>query len=385
MRIMHIYELGPLGEDRAHSGVELAILGLCKHLAKLGHEVSIMAGAGVEGEQEEYYIGDVKVIPVDFLGAMKRTWSPSSLKFLRQLAFPLAAKKCGGYDVYHGHIYTSGLLACYLARKNHAASVNTIHGSYYPVWREIEHLHKALFYMGGERCLAPFLAAHADLQIHTSEYFAEQVLKWGASKSKVKVIPNGVETEIFSHSPRANDENPALFTARRLVKKNGLDYLIKSMTLLNDLDCHLYIAGEGFEKQRLITLVEDLGLRDRITFAGLLKHHEIPGYLEKADIAVIPSIIEATSLFMLEAMAMGKAVVASRCGGLEEVINGDNGMLVEPRNEKALAEAIRFLLEDPERRVEMGEAAHEASKSYSWEKIAFTTEKEYKRITQTLT
>lgn len=382
MRILHIYELGPLGDDRAYSGVEIAILELCKHLAKLGHDVSILAGAGVEGEQEEYYVENVRIIPIDFKGVMRRTWSPCNLKLMRQVLFPLALRDHGGYDIYHGHIYVSGLLACYLARKNNAASVNTIHGSYYPIWRQIEPLPKALFYRTGERILAPFLARHANLQIHTSEYFAEQVLKWGVSRSKIRVIPNGVDTELFRlNRPRKNDAKHVLFTARRLVKKNGLEYLIKSMAMLDGFDWHLYIAGEGPERQRLQALVNSLELGDKITFTGLLKHCEIPGYLEKAEIAVMPSIIEATSLFMLEAMAMGKAVVASRCGGLEEVINGQNGLLVEPMDEGAMAEAVIELLENRGRLDEIGRAAYETAKDYSWAQIAKETEKEYKRIT----
>jgi glycosyltransferase involved in cell wall biosynthesis len=317
---------------------------------------------------------------------MRRTWSPSNLKFLRQLLFPLAKRDCEGYDVYHGHIYSSGLLACYLARKNNAASVNTIHGSYYPVWREIEPLPKALFYRAGERVLAPFLAKYADLQIHTSGYFAENVLRWGAPRDKIRVIPNGIDTEVFKlNRPRKKGAKHVLFTARRLVKKNGLEYLIKSMALLNGHDCQLYIAGEGPESRCLQALADSLGVEDNITFMGLLMHGEIPSYLEQAEIVVIPSIIEATSLFMLEAMAMGKAVVASRCGGLEEVINGENGILVEPRDEEAIADAVLTLLEDRKKRGEIERAAYETAQGYAWAQIAKKTEEEYRRITQTLT
>lgn len=380
MKILHIYELGPLGEDKVYSGVEIAILELCKALAKCGHEVSVLAGAGEDGDRSRFYIDDVEIIPVDFMGAMRATWSPSNLKFLRQVTFPMAARNLRGYDVYHGHIYVSGFLAWYMARRNRAIAVNTIHGSYYPVWSMIEPPHKALFYRTAERLLAPLLGRLADLQIHTSSYFARQVLLWGVPEEKIGYIPNGVDTEVFRvRKPNARSSK-IIFTARRLVKKNGLEYLLKSLTYLDGLDFHLLVAGDGPERNRLEALTRTLGLEEKVTFLGLLEHSEIPEYLAKAEIAVIPSLIEATSLFMLEALAMGKPVVAAKSEGLIEVINSQNGVLVEPMDDKALASAILHLMTNPEKWNSMRASAASTAKNFSWGSIAEQTEKEYRRL-----
>jgi glycosyltransferase involved in cell wall biosynthesis len=339
----------------------------------------VLAGAGKDGSTERFYLGDIEIIPVDFMGIMRATWSPFNLRLIRQVFFPIAVRNLRGYDVYHGHVYVSGLLAWYMARRNKAIAVNTVHGSYYPVWYMIEPPYKALFYRTAERFLAPLLGKLADLQIHTSSSFAKQVLRWGVPEEKIRYIPNGVDTKTFRE--RAGEASGRIiFTARRLVRKNGLEYLLKALAYLDGLDFHLFIAGDGPERERLEALARTLGLEEKVTFLGLLRHSEIPEYLAKASIAVIPSLVEATSLFMLEALAMGRVVIAARSEGLTEVISDENGMLVEPMDEEALAEAILSFVMNPgeNRRA----AAVNTAENFAWEHIAELTEREYLRLSK---
>jgi glycosyltransferase involved in cell wall biosynthesis len=325
MKILQIYELGPLDRENVCNGIDVAILELSRHLTELGHDVTILTGAGKNGCNRTK-IGGIEVIPIDLAGLMKKTWDPVNLKFLRQATFPLIAlkEKLDGFDIYHGHIYTSGLLAAYLAKKNHGKSVNTIHGSYYPIWEEIAPFPIAGFYKASERVLAPLIARLCDLQIHTGGYFAKQVIEWGAPEDAIKVIHNGANPEVFNPdvTPAEFGKNgPIIFTARRLVRKNGLEHLIEAVSyVLKEKECHLLIAGGGPEKARLKSRAERLGIFKHVTFLGMLPHEQIPPYLSLADIAVIPSIIEASSLFVLEAMAMGKPVIASNAGGIPDIL-----------------------------------------------------------------
>ncbi|MEE8168533.1 MAG: glycosyltransferase family 4 protein [Candidatus Hydrothermarchaeales archaeon] len=349
MKILQIYELGPLDEVNVHSGIDVAILELSKHLSRMGHEVSILCGAG-NGVIGKHYVGDVEIIPVEFSGIMRRTWSPSNLRFIRQAAFPFVvqAKKLDKFDIYHGHVYASGLLANYLARRSRGKAVNTIHGSYYPIWNEIASPLEAGFYGNCERILAPLLARMSNLQIHTAGYFAKQVLEWGAPKEKIRVIHNGVDSDVFHPSVKAvefDKDAPVIFTARRLVRKNGVEYLVRAMKhVLRKEDCSLLIAGDGPERSRLEGLASKLGISSRIIFLGLLQHREIPSYLALADVAVVPSLIEASSLFILEAMAMDKPLVATKVGAIPEIAAG--ALLVEPKDEVALADGILQALKD---------------------------------------
>ena len=269
-------------DDSAIGGIEVALLELCKELVRIGHEVTILAGA--RDTDDERFIDGVQIIPVDFLNIMRQTWSSSALSFHRQLLFPLAALKreLKRYDIYHGHIYLSGLIAYYLARKNRAIAVNTIHGSYYPIWGIITNPFRANLYKTAERFLAPILARQSHLQIHTGGYFANQVLAWGAPEDKVKVIHNGVNPGQFHPGvePIKHDHSiPILLTARRLVRKNGLEYLIRAMKyVLMEEQCRLMVIGDGMERRRLELLSAHLGISDHVEFTGAVPHSILPDF-----------------------------------------------------------------------------------------------------------
>jgi glycosyltransferase involved in cell wall biosynthesis len=375
MRVLQIYELNPFVSI---GGVEIAILNLSKELVKLGHEVTILTGA-CNGNGAASQDG-IELKNFDFLGAMRRSYTPGHLTLFRQILFlsALLSRRADlDMDVYHGHIYSSGLLANTLAGRFGGVSVNTIHGSYYPAWRRLRNPLSASFYRTAERQLATRLSEKAHLQIHVSSYFADQVREWGDA-SRVKVIPNGVDAESFNQGVKGclESEGPVILTARRLVKKNGLEYLIRAMDYLVG-ECRLVIIGDGPERRRLMDLARGSG---DIEFLGTVPHAEMPTYIASADVAVVPSIIEASSLFMLEAMAMAKPVVASDVGGLPEALGGA-GVLVQPMDPEGLALAIKELLSDPGRMKSLGNSGRERVKeNFTWQKIAERVDCEYKRL-----
>jgi glycosyltransferase involved in cell wall biosynthesis len=376
LKILQIYELNPL---ESIGGVEIAILNLTSELADRGHEVTILTGAGNGGGIRRLDNG-FRVITHDFLSTMERSYVSGRLSLFRQLMFlsSIAVKKPDlKFDLYHGHIYSSGLLACQLADKNNGISVNTIHGSYYPVWHKLKNPLSAAFYRSAERRLATSLSKKANLQIHVSTYFADQVSKWGGGM-KIKVIPNGVDTNLFNPKtdPIVESSKPVILTARRLVRKNGVEYLIKAMQHLGE-DCRLLIIGDGPERGRLEKLAES---SQNVEFLGEVPHNEVPSYLACADVAVVPSIIEASSLFMLEAMAMGKPVIASSVGGLPEIL-GDCGTLVPPANPRILEGAISQLLQNPEKIRKYGtKGLKRVKENFTWQHVASRIESEYLRL-----
>ncbi|MCK4679247.1 MAG: glycosyltransferase family 4 protein [Bacteroidales bacterium] len=382
MKILQIYELRPY--ECGAGGVEVVIAETSKRLVEMGHEVTILSGANSNVDEE--YIDGIRVKTVDFLGFMGRSWNPSNLTFGRQLMFPLSAilNRLGSFDIYHGHIYSSGLVANLLARVNGGVAVNTIHGSYYPVWDVLTDPISAAFYKNVERILAPALARISGVQIHTGEYFAKQVLKWGVHEDKIRVIHNGVDVERFNPDvePILKSDVPIVLTARRLVKKNGIDYLVRAMKdVLRTNQCRLMILGRGPECANLKRLVFSLGIEEHVDFMGAIPYDGMPGYIAAADVVVVPSIIEASSLFMLEAMAMGKAVVATDAGGLPEVMDEDSGILVPAMNEKALTWAIVKLLDDSVLQRKLGKCAQRLVISrFTWDKVTKQIEEEYLRL-----
>lgn len=372
MRILQIYELNPF---ESIGGIETAIASLSMELVKLGHEVTVLTGEGRDGQPLQREGVEVKVIKG--LGLLKKYYSPGQLTMPRQAIFYLA-NRLGGkgevYDIYHGHVYISGLVAKDLSRENGGASVNTVHGSYYPVWRQLTNPLMAFFYRTMERHLATHLSREADLQIHVSSYFADQVREWGGSPV---VIQNGVDTDLFNPGVEGilDPGKVVILTARRLVKKNGVEHLIRALNYLEH-DAKLLVIGDGPERRGLERLSKGLD----VDFLGQVPHGEMPRYIASADAAIIPSLIEASSLFMLEAMAMEKPVIATHVGGLPEAL-GDSGMLVPPGDAEALASGLDEILSDPEN---AGSTARRARRrveeNFTWEKIARKVEEEYRSL-----
>lgn len=151
--------------------------------------------------------------------------------------------------------------------------------------------------------------------------------------------------------------------------------------VLRKKQCQLIIIGEGDERAALERLTHELDLQNHVHFLGLIPHEELPPYIALADIAVIPSLMEASSIFMLEAMAMEKPVIATNTGGLPEVLTPSIGILVEPMDEIGLADAILELLQNEDKRLQLGRQAREhIEANYSWKAVAKQMEAEYMKL-----
>ena len=241
---------------------------------------------------------------------------------------------------------------------------------------------KAYFFKGLECFLIPFLGRLCDLQIHTDTLFASVARKLGVPSSKIRVFLNGVDTTIFSPNtiPTIKTSCFTILTHRRLVRKNGVHILIKALSLLpKNMRIKLLIIGDGPEKPCLIKLAKELKVSDKIIFLGWKPNEEIPGYLAAADLIVIPSIVEASSISMLEAMAMSKPVIASNIPGIRDIVGNERcAILVPPENPEELASAILFLYDNPKLRMELSFKARKlVVKNHSWKAIAKRMLNEY--------
>ncbi|MCE2494118.1 MAG: glycosyltransferase family 4 protein [Alphaproteobacteria bacterium] len=201
----------------------------------------------------------------------------------------------------------------------------------------------------------------------------------------VHYIPNGVDTDKFRHDAEARArirvswdigaDEPVILLARRLVDKNGVHDFAQACGALSDTSVRVVIAGEGSERPVMEATFDGLGLSDRIRFLGLVPNTEMPGIYSAADLAVLPSHMEATSIAGLEAMACGLSMVGTKVGGIPDLIeNGSTGLLVPPRAPEALGKALRKLIEAPGRRRAFGAAARQkAVTEFSWLTIAEST------------
>ena len=246
------------------------------------------------------------------------------------------------------------------------------------------------FYRQMERRLAPYLARRSHSQIHTDYDFAETVKGWCRKEihPKINTVLNGVDTDLFTPDTTpdpllSEEEGPIIMTTRRLVVKNGVLYLVKAFKRVVEKipEAKLIIIGDGPEKDRITKEIEDLDIEKNIQFIGMIANSKIPSYLAAAKIVVVPSIVEASSISVLEAMAMRKPVVASDIPGIREITNnGKNCVLVPSKKTESIADAILNLIKSENKAEELALKGYEEIKqNYTWEKKAKEIEQIYYR------
>ena len=162
---------------------------------------------------------------------------------------------------------------------------------------------------------------------------------------RVIVIPNGVEPERFAAGPAFVHPRPYVLAVARLSHEKGVDVLLDAFAALGVADVDLIVAGDGPERSRLAAQRDALGLRSRVHFLGGVDHERLPALYRGAALVACPSRWEGLPLVCLEAMASGRAVVATAVDGTPDaVVDGESGVLVPPDDPPALARAIETVL-----------------------------------------
>ncbi len=229
---------------------------------------------------------------------------------------------------------------------------------------------------------------HIDAVIGPSMELAEKSKAIGLPDEAIFYIPNGVDARKFNPNADPGDlpercgvnpSRPVIICPRRLEPKNGVEYFIRSVprVLREFPDTQFLIVGGGFPEERIRfeEMLTEWKCRPSVIFTGNVPNTDMPAYYGMADIAVLPSLMEATSISGLEAMASGLPLVGTRVGGIPEiVVDNETGILVEPRDHEALADAIVKLLANPELCMRLGESARRRVEStFSWLQIARQT------------
>lgn len=207
--------------------------------------------------------------------------------------------------------------------------------------------------------------------------------------AKKVFISNGVISSKFTRNDKIrkelrekldirDDEKLAIIT-RRMVWKNGVNFLALSTKYIKNKKLKLLFIGDGEQYDEIKSILEQ-DFRDRFILLGSKKHHEIIDYYSAADLSILPSLMEATSISGLEAMAASLPLVGTRVGGIPVIIkDGENGYLCESENPEDLADKIDELLNSDY--IKMGYKSKEMVDTYfDWIEIAKKTLNEYKRI-----
>ena len=314
-------------------GLESHVHFLCRALAERGHRVDVVTSRSIADTPPEEILDGVHVW---------RTWFPgkSTVGWMAHAAgsLPRALRISEGVDILHAQAFQSipPLQAVRALRR--APLVATLHTSHF----------LRLAARPGWRTLLGRLVDDVDACLAASREIAD-VAEALAPGRRVEAVTNGVETSIFRRVepalPVAGEGVRRIVVPRRLYEKNGVEFFVRAMPLIAAaVDVEAVLVGDGPERARLERLSAELGVADRIRFAGARPHAEMPGILSSADLAVFPSLMEATSVAALECMACEVPVAASRVGGLPEIVDEDVGTLFEPADPEDLARRVSVLL-----------------------------------------
>jgi glycosyltransferase involved in cell wall biosynthesis len=165
----------------------------------------------------------------------------------------------------------------------------------------------------------------------------------------VEPLTNGVDTDLFRRVepslPVPEGGRRRVIVPRRLFEKNGVEFFVRALPRIAErVDVEAVLVGDGPERERLERLAAELGVTDRIRFLGARPNADMPGLLASGELAIFPSLMEATSVAALECMACELPVAASNVGGLPEIVDAKVGALFQPADPEDLARVVVALL-----------------------------------------
>ena len=343
-------------------GVGRHIAGLSGQFRRLGHEVVIIAPSSAERDEVDeegiYRIGRVTSVPTN--GSIARI--TLSLRMANRVRQILHREQ---FDVVHLHEPLMPALPPTVLKCSQTVNVATFHAfrqSSYGYFYGRPYLRRIFNRLDGR------IAVSRAAWEFISSYFPQTY----------SIIPNGVDLSRFQSAiepiERFRDGRLNILFVGRLEKRKGLAYLLRAYPYIKRRVPNsriIVVGGQGRHSQQYRAYAEAHGLRD-IVFVGQVSDDELPRYYATADVFCAPSTGgESFGVILIEAMAMGKPIVASDIDGYRQVVtDGVHGRLVPPRDERLLADALCSLLEDPTLRARYAAAGLQAAGAYGWERVA---------------
>lgn len=368
-------------------GPALHVTYLARGLAERGYETTLVAGDVARGEESMAFVADRVGVEVVRLPGLSRELSPvrDAVAAWRLARIIRAVRP----DIVHTHTAKAGAVgraAALLARTRRPVVVHTFHG----------HVLRGYFGRAGTllfRAIETVLARATDRLIAVSpEVRDELVALHVAPRDKFSVIRLGIELE-----PRVSFDGDVAELRRRtgipadrfVVGWFGRMTAVKRtddlLTMLAGLrvrgvDALLLLVGDGDDRARLEQRAHDLGLARSCLFLGYQEH--VAPWYALCDAVVLTSASEGTPVTIIEALAAGRAVVATRVGGVPDVVDeGETGFLVRPGDTHAIAERLELLARQPERRAEMGRTGRErVLRRYAVERLVDDVDRLYREL-----
>jgi glycosyltransferase involved in cell wall biosynthesis len=353
-RLLKILHIDP---ERHWGGGEAQVLGLLSYLAERGHRNDLLTHPDGRLFQQSQGLS-VRTIPLVVRNDLDLRPVPRLRRLIRD----------ENYDIIHFH-----------TKRAHALSFWLSHGAprpKYVVTRRMDYPEANNWYT---RCL---YNRKVEGVVAISRKIFELLVQAGVEAEKIRLIHDGIDPRPFESASNTRDmhtECVVVGMAAVFEERKGHRFLLEAAQRLKAQGCRLQyrLAGDGSLRPSMEKTATRLGLKDDVQFLGFVS--DIPTFLSQVDIFVLPSLFEGLGVSVLEAMAAGKAVIASRVGGLPElVIDSVTGLLVAPRDVEGLVNAISTLAGDKSLIRAMGDKGRERLKEkFTMEQTARQVEDYY--------
>ena len=345
-------------ENPQGGGAELHLHEVFGRIAQEGHEVDLLC-SGFEGSASRATIDGISVHRV-----------------ARRFTFPLHARRyfekrlrARAYDVLVEDLNKVPLFTPRWGARRVVALVHHLFGE--TVFREASVPVAAAVWLL-ER---PLGRAYEHIPFQAvSESSADDLVRRGVARERIRVIYNGVDVDRLTPDPSARTPHPTLAYLGRLRRYKNVSTLIRALKLVPRDDVTLAIAGTGPDRERLERLVASLDLGPRVRFLGFISEADKLSLLRRSWVTLLASPKEGWGISNLEAAACGTPVIAADAAGVRESVrDGETGFLVRPNTPQAFAAAIERLCADPGLVGEMGAAGRRFAEYFTWDRAARDT------------
>ncbi|MFH1313426.1 MAG: glycosyltransferase family 4 protein [Candidatus Eisenbacteria bacterium] len=317
-------------------GIESHVFYLARELVRRGHRVTVITTRTERSSPRDEVMDGVRVRRLPSFGKHFLGWILSSV-----FSVPSIVSGARDHDIVHCHTFAFALGGSIASVLRGCPLVVTVHSSHF----------LRLAKKAAMRVLLRLVLRRSSVLLSTSKEI-DGVVRGLLPGAETLPIVNGIDTETFRpvEAGIAKENGEFLIVCpRRLVEKNGVEFLIRALAhVAPEVNAKVYITGDGPLKGHLEDVAEEVGVRDRVVFMGSVENVRMPSIYSSADLVVIPSLVEATSIAALEAMACERVVAASRVGGLPEIIDDRVGVLTEPGSPESVARAIEKIAGTPD-------------------------------------
>jgi len=210
--------------------------------------------------------------------------------------------------------------------------------------------------------------------------------KYRINKGRIKVIPNGVNTEKFTLLKNVKKIRDGMLFVGRLDERKGIQFLIESMPHIREKirRIKLFVIGTGKLRRSLGKLIKHYNLEPNVEFLGFVPDDKLVEWYNRAEVVIVPSLFEGFGITLVESLACGTPVIGTKVPGIVDVIkNGETGVLVTPKDAGELANEVVHLLQNKRLREDLGRTGRkEILEKFDWDTISENVNRFYRKIAE---